>query len=367
MIRTALLIAINDLHRLVLDRTALAFTLLFPLGFGLFYGMVVSEVAPPHHATVAVIGGDSGDASLVRDELLAHPAIEFAEPGEPADAVLRLPDDLTLPRMGTPGELPQTLISVELDPRRIAEGAIVKSAVRAASWQATLHRDLPASRDVAGQPPVRVELTWRGGVTPPESGFSLSFPQAVVWAVLACAATFGASMVAERRAGTLARLRAAPVGFHAVILGKALACAAVAGTTGLALAAIGTIWLGVPVAHPAQAGAALIAAAIASAGLMMLVATLSSRRAAAGQIAWAIVLVLAMSGGAMLPVAFMPEWLQQAGALSPARWAIEALEAATWRRSTWADLSQPLTLLIGTGVGGFVVGHAIFARSTARL
>ena len=56
------------------------------------------------------------------------------------------------------------------------------------------------------------------------SKWDISFPQAMLWGVLACAAGFAISLVRERKQGTLLRLQAAPVSRAAVMLGKATAC-----------------------------------------------------------------------------------------------------------------------------------------------
>ena len=56
------------------------------------------------------------------------------------------------------------------------------------------------------------------------SKWDISFPQAMLWGVLACTAAFAVSIVRERKQGTLLRLQAAPVSRNHVLLGKATAC-----------------------------------------------------------------------------------------------------------------------------------------------
>ncbi len=46
----------------------------------------------------------------------------------------------------------------------------------------------------------------------------------MIWGMLGCAATFAASLVKERRTGSLLRLQVAPLGSLDILLGKATAC-----------------------------------------------------------------------------------------------------------------------------------------------
>ncbi|MFH1735144.1 MAG: ABC transporter permease, partial [bacterium] len=45
----------------------------------------------------------------------------------------------------------------------------------------------------------------------PKNSFEVSFPQALIWAMIGCAAAFGISLVVERTHGTLVRLRVMPI------------------------------------------------------------------------------------------------------------------------------------------------------------
>ena len=56
------------------------------------------------------------------------------------------------------------------------------------------------------------------------SPWDISFPQAMMWGVLACAAGFAISIVRERKQGTFLRLQVAPVTRTQVVAGKATAC-----------------------------------------------------------------------------------------------------------------------------------------------
>jgi ABC-2 type transport system permease protein len=62
------------------------------------------------------------------------------------------------------------------------------------------------------------------------------------------------------------------------------------------------------------------------------------------------VLVMLMLGGAWMPSFMFPQWLQQLSFVIPTRWAIDGLEAMTWRG---LDLVSALTS--SAALAGFAV------------
>ena len=67
---------------------------------------------------------------------------------------------------------------------------------------------------------------------------------------------------------------------------------------------------------------------------MMLISTLGRTEQSASGAGWAILLVMAMLGGGMVPLFVMPAWMATASNVSPVKWAILALEGALWRGFT---------------------------------
>jgi ABC-2 type transport system permease protein len=77
---------------------------------------------------------------------------------------------------------------------------------------------------------------------------------------------------------------------------------------------------------------------------------------------WAIMLVQSMIGGGMVPLMFMPSWMQTLSNFSAVKWSIYTLEGAIWRGFSTADLILPMGILILIGVITFSVGVTILAR-----
>jgi ABC-2 type transport system permease protein len=194
----------------------------------------------------------------------------------------------------------------------------------------------------------------------PHNSFEFSFPQGILWGIIGCAATFGVGLVAERNAGTLVRLLVAPLTRTHVLLGKALACFAAILAVEALLLTVGVAAFGV---RPASGGllvAACLAVAVAFVGLMMLISTLGQTERSASGAGWAILLVLSMLGGGMVPLFVMPAWMATASHLSPVKWAVLALEGALWRGFTAADMALPCAVLLGVGLLTFAFGARRF-------
>jgi ABC-2 type transport system permease protein len=194
----------------------------------------------------------------------------------------------------------------------------------------------------------------------PRRSFEFTFPQGMLWGLLACAANFAVGLVRERTSGTMARLLTAPLARRQILLGKALACFLAMMAVEALLVAVGVLGFGVQPTSWALLAAAVLAAAAAFTGIMMVLSVVADTEQAANGAAWATLLVLAMLGGGMVPLFVMPRWMLTASGVSPAKWAILALEGALWRGFSPAEMALPLGLLFTIGAAGLAVGVRLF-------
>ena len=209
---------------------------------------------------------------------------------------------------------------------------------------------------------IAVERERPPGAAPP-NGFSISFPQGMLWGIIGSTAAFGISLVSERTKGTLVRLRMAPLGARHILGGKAVACLVTALGMTFVLVAVGRLFFDVRPLSYGKLSIALLCSALCFVGIMMLLSVLGKTEQAAAGIGWAILLVMSMIGGAMVPLFIMPSWLRSASDASPVKWAILAIEGALWRGFSWREMLLPCTILIGFGLFFFLIGVRAFRWS----
>jgi ABC-2 type transport system permease protein len=196
----------------------------------------------------------------------------------------------------------------------------------------------------------------------PASPFQITFPQAMIWAILGCTATFAISIVKERTNGTFARLRIGPLGRAHILGGKGLACFA---TCALVMC---VQWLGaklifkMPIDSPVLMVLAAACTVGCFAGFMMFVSTLGRTEQSVGGAGWAMLMIMAMLGGGMIPLFVMPPWLQSVSHFSPVKWGIYALEGAIWRQFTLVEMLGPCLILLAIGMAFFSLGVLMLRR-----
>jgi ABC-2 type transport system permease protein len=89
-----------------------------------------------------------------------------------------------------------------------------------------------------------------------------------------------------------------------------------------------------------------IAFCLLNASFGLLLATLGRTPAATRGLAVMVTLVLVMAGGAWVPAFIFPPWLQQASLLTPTRWAVDGLDAVTWRGLGFDAAAGPIAVLL---------------------
>jgi ABC-2 type transport system permease protein len=368
----------KDLALLWRDRAALFWVFLFPVAVAILFG--------------AMFGGGKGTAALPlmaldRDETQASraflktleksPAVKLQIASDEAAGgaavkrgqvigLLVLKPGLERTLSGKGGKDPA--LELRADPSRRAEIGMLRGLLaEAAVDNIVLPQPMelvPGLRAAAGVPsaPKIDVVVIEAAVDRPRTAFEISFPSGMAWGLIGCVATFALSMVRERQAGTFLRLRAAPLNRAQILAGKALACWLACVAELLLLLALGVLFFGMRPANQGALALAFAAASVGFVGLMMLLSQCGRGEVAVASAGWAVMLVMAMFGGAMMPYFLMPEWMQQLGELSPVRWAIMVFEGALWRGLSWRELARPSLYLVGLGAASFAVGVLILRR-----
>jgi ABC-2 type transport system permease protein len=173
-------------------------------------------------------------------------------------------------------------------------------------------------------------VTVRRGV--PYNGFAHSFAGMGVQFLLFACIDLAIGMLLERQQGLWKRLRAAPLSRGLLLAGK--------GTSGalIALMTLGvTFVFGMIVFRIRVEGswlaflAVCMATAVMASSFGLLIAALGKTPQATRGVAILAVLLMVMLGGAWVPSFLFPAWLQRVTLVIPARWAVDGLDATTWR------------------------------------
>lgn len=180
--------------------------------------------------------------------------------------------------------------------------------------------------------------------------------------VLLSAVIGASSLHDDMEAGIVDRVLAGPAGIAPLVDGRAMFLVA-QGTTQAALI-FGVAWATYGVSLSGRVGAWLLVTvglAVASAGVLLLVATLCRTARQSHTVSNVLVLVLSAVGGSMVPRFLMPPWLQWAGWATPNAWALEGYAAALGTGAAWEASLPAVGVLIGTGVTGWI-GARLLAR-----
>lgn len=201
-------------------------------------------------------------------------------------------------------------------------------------------------------------VTARSGVV--YNSYAHSFAGMAIQFLLFVAIDFGIALLLERQGGLWKRLRSAPLSRSALLLGKAAAGALIGLVSVGATFAFGIVVLGVRVQGSVSGFfLLLLASAVMASAFGLLLAALGRTPGATRGLAILAVLLLVMLGGGWVPAFVFPAWLQKVTLVLPTRWAIDGLDAVTWRGAGLVDGALPAAAVL--------FGYAALFLLVARL
>jgi ABC-type multidrug transport system permease subunit len=164
------------------------------------------------------------------------------------------------------------------------------------------------------------------------NGFAHAFAGMSVQFILFSGINLGVAMLLDRQRGVWKRLRAAPLSKRFVLGARTLSGALIAFLTlaivfGAAIVLFGVrvqgSWIGFV--------GVLVGIALMSSTFGLLIAAIGKTPEATRGVSIFAVLIMVMLGGAWVPTFLFPAWLQRLTLAVPARWAVDGIEAMTWR------------------------------------
>lgn len=164
------------------------------------------------------------------------------------------------------------------------------------------------------------------------NGYAHAFAGMSVQFILFMGIDAGIAVLLWRRMGLWNRLLAAPITLNTVLLARALSSAIIAFAILCVIFLFAMLVLKVQIAGslPGFIGVG-ICFALVTASFGLLVAAFGKTPEAARGLAMFATLIMVMLGGAWVPTFLFPQWLQTATLVVPTRWAVDGLDAMTWR------------------------------------
>jgi len=177
--------------------------------------------------------------------------------------------------------------------------------------------------------------------------YAHSFSGMGVQFILFMGVNMGIGMLLARRSGVWDRLLAAPVTLTQVVIARGVSAAIIAFGLLCAIFVVAVLAFHVQISSlPGFVGVALGFGAL-TAAFGLLVAAFGKTPEAARGIAMFATLIMVMLGGAWVPSFMFPAWVQQLTKVVPTRWAIEGLDAVTWRGLDAAAAGPAVAVLLG--------------------
>jgi ABC-2 type transport system permease protein len=170
------------------------------------------------------------------------------------------------------------------------------------------------------------------GIDRKYNGYAHSFAGMGVQFILFMGVEVGVGVLLARRLGLWKRLRAAPLSRSVLLGSHILSGALIAFVLMCIIYTAAVLGFGVRIEGSVAGFFGIVAAfSLLTSSFGLLIAALGKTPEATRSLAIFATLVMVMLGGAWVPSFMFPQWVQTATLAVPTRWAVDGLDAMTWR------------------------------------
>jgi ABC-2 type transport system permease protein len=182
---------------------------------------------------------------------------------------------------------------------------------------------------------------------PKYNAFAHAFAGMAVQFILFMGIDAGISVLMAQRQGLWNRLLASPITIYTVLTARATSAALIAFGLLVFIFAVAAMFFQVEVAGSMLGFVGVgVSFALVTATFGLLIAAFGRTPEAARGMATFATLIMVMLGGAWVPSFLFPQWLQSLTLAVPTRWAVDGLDAMTWRGlpldAAWAPILAQL-------------------------
>ena len=363
----------KDLILFLSDRRALLVSLLLPIVIGTFFGYLFGDTKPKAAGRIEMIlvRQDSGAvAAAIAAGLRADPGVKLVEldlaqareqvrQGTQKVAIIMPPGFTAQASAALMDGGPKPAITLLYDPTQQAALAMAKGLLTQYTMQYVIADAMkgeggPDGASLSTPFSTSDEAVKSGAALAGYNAYAHSFAGMGVQFILFWGIDIGIGVLLAQRSGVWQRLQAAPVTLATILLGRAASAALIAFALLCVMFAFAVLVLGVRIANLAGFIGVALCFALLTASFGLFIAAFGKTPDAARGIALFATLIMVMLGGAWVPSFMFPEWVQQASMLVPTRWAIDGLDAMTWRglgmAAAWQSMAAQLGFALVFGV-----------------
>jgi linearmycin/streptolysin S transport system permease protein len=185
------------------------------------------------------------------------------------------------------------------------------------------------------------------GVDRKYNSYAHSFAGMGVQFILFMGIDLGVGVLLVRRLGLWKRLRAAPLSKGFLLATLIVSGALTATILLMIMYAVAIAFFGVRIEGSVAGFLGVgVAFALLTASFGLMIAALGRTPEATRGLAIFAILILVMLGGAWVPSFIFPEWLQKISLFVPTRWAVDGLDAMTWRGLGFDAALAPIGVML---------------------
>ncbi len=383
--RAALIIARNELQRVLVDRVALLLMLLLPVVimatigstyFGLEEGLPIGVIDNDHSELSEQVQSRLGESPVLKT-LAYHDADALARDVRTGriDAGVVLPAGLERSALdGTGGRL-----SLVIDPLRRSTGAIYTvvsgalaeegSPLSAALMTSELtdgeySAHLGIANELAiSQAHTEVAVQALGGSAAGSvNEFSYTAPANLVLFVFISSLAIAASMVEAVQLGAIDRIRSGPVRTSSITVGFGMSRVLFTIVQSVLLLGVGATLFGVDFGDPLGVALLVVAFSLACAGAGLLVGALVRNAQQAQAVGIPVAVAMGMLGGAMWPLEFVGATMRTVGHAVPQAWAVDAWVELIFDGGSARDVFGEVAVLLAFAVAFLTLGSGLLHR-----
>jgi ABC-2 type transport system permease protein len=364
----------KDLRLFLADRRAVMMSVVAPIAIASFFGYIFGGGAGNgDKSRIPVLVSDLESSAFTR-EVVAHLTAELAldvksaGPEEARAAVRKgkatvafvIPKNFSADagRALLAGAPPPT-IGMMFDPSHGLEMRMLQGMFAGAVIQTAGKQIFGGRRELSMPFHVQEDsVTSSRGVA--YNGYAHSFGGMGIQFMLMVGVEVGVSLLLRRQQGVWKRMRAAPLS-RAMLLGSRAASSGITTmATLMILFGFARVVFGVRITGSFAGFIGICAAfSLMTAAFGLLIAALGKTPDATRGVAILATLFLVMLGGAWVPTFIFPKWLQSLTVVIPTRWAMDGLDAVTWRGLGFDAVWLQIVLLLGCAL---VFGALAVAR-----